>query len=443
MLARMEQVAPIQTPGPAREADPHPAARAALQRPAWRRWGLWILGPVLLAGLALAWRWWRGPAVPMVPVSRQALTESLAATGRLRAPARIELAAEVAGTVAQVLVREGQSVRAGDVLVALQDREARAALLQAQAAEREAAGRVQQLSGVSAPLAQQTVLQAQAGWQVAQREHGRVSELVEKGFFAPQRLDEAKRALGVAVSALTSAQLQAREGQEAELMLAQARWAQARAAVRLNQARLERLSIRSPVPGRVLSRGVEPGAMAQPGRVMLVLAEAGPMHIDLSIDERHVPMLRLGLSARAVADAYPDQPFEVLLCEIAPAIDADRGAIQVRLCPPQAISFLRPEMTVSAELVGARREAALVLPTALIREAEKSAPWVLVLRRGRAQRQSIELGLTGAGRSEILSGLSEGEQVIAPTQAVLAGERVRLGSPPPAAPAWSPPSFLR
>jgi len=248
----MEQAAPIQTPGPAREADPHPAARAALQRPAWRRWGLWILRPVLLAGLALAWRWWRGPAVPMVPVSRQALTESLAATGRLRAPARIELAAELAGTVAQVLVREGQSVRAGDVLVALQDREARAALLQAQAAEREAAGRVQQLSGVSAPLAQQTVLQAQAGWQVAQREHGRVSELVEKGFFAPQRLDEAKRALDVALSALTSAQPQAREGQEAELMLAQARWAQARAAVRLSQARLERLSIRSPVPGRVL-----------------------------------------------------------------------------------------------------------------------------------------------------------------------------------------------
>ena len=443
MLAFMEETGPTQTPSPAFEAEQRPAAHSLWLRTAGRRWGLWLLLPVLLAAMAVSWRWWRGPAVTVVTVTRQALTESVAATGRLRAPARIDLAAELAGTVAQVWVREGQRVRAGEVLVALQDGEARAALLQAQAAESEALGRLQQQTGVSALLAQQTVLQAQAAWQAAQREHGRVSELVERGFFAPQRLDEAKRALDVAASALTSAQLQAREGQGAEGVLAQARLAQARAAVRLARARLERLSIRSPAPARVLSRDVEPGAMAQPGRVMLVLAEAGPMHIQLSIDERHVPMLRLGMRAWAVADAYPDQVFEVRLCEMAPAIDAERGSIQVRLCLLEAPDFLRPEMTVSAELIGARRAAALVLPSAVIREADKSSPWVLVLRRGRAQRQRVELGLTGSGHSEILKGLQEGERVIAPTQGVLPGDRVRPGPPPAAAPAWSPPSFLR
>jgi len=65
-----------------------------------------------------------------------------------------------------------------------------------------------------------------------------------------------------------------------------------------------------------------------------------------------------------------------------------------------------------------RRESALVLPTSLVREADKSAPWVLVLREGRAQRVSVQLGLSGVGRSEILKGLAEGDLVIAPPGAV-------------------------
>jgi HlyD family secretion protein len=412
----------------------------------WTGLGLWI-GAALLA-IALVWallRWWQGPAVPVVAVTRQTLVESVAATGRLQAPARIEVAAELAGTVAQVRVREGQTVAAGDLLMSLQDAEARAALLQAQAAEREAAGRVQQQTGVSAPLARQSVLQAQAAWWAAQREHGRVSELVSQGFFAPQRLDEARRALDVAGSVLASAQLQAQaqEGPGVEVVLAQAKLAQAQANVGLARARLERLYIRSPVPAHVLSREVEPGAMAQPGRVLLVLAEAGPMHIELSIDERHLPMLRLGMPARALADAYPEQPFDVRLCEIAPAIDAERGSIRVRLCLQSAPEFLRPEMTVSAELIGGRREATLVLPTSVVREADKSAPWVLVLRQGRAQRVAVQLGLSGTGGSEILKGLAEGDLVIAPTEGVLVGDRVRPGPRRAAAPTWSVPSFMR
>lgn len=410
------------------------------------RRGLWLGLSLLLLALPFAlMRWWQGPSVPVVAVTRQTLLESVAAAGRLQAPARIEMAAELAGTVAQVLVREGQLVGAGDLLLSLQDAEARAVLLQAQAAEAEAASRVRQQAGLSAPLARQSVLQAQAGWWAAQREHGRIQELVAQGFFAPQRLDEAQRALEVAASVLASAELQAQaqEGPGVEAALAQARLAQAQANVRLAGARLERLLIRSPVSARVLNRQVEPGAMAQPGRVLLVLAEAGAMHIEVSIDERHLSMLRLGMPAWAVADAYPDQPFEVYLCEIAPAIDADRGSVRVRLCLQNRPEFLRPEMTVSAELIGDRREATLVLPTALLREADKPTPWVLVLRQGRAQRVPVQLGLSGMGRCEILKGLNEGDLVIAPTLGVLPGDRVRSAPQKTSVQLRSPPSFLR
>ena len=87
----------------------------------------------------------------MAAVQRQAIVESVVATGRLQAPARIEVGAELAGTVARVSVREGQEVGPGQELIALTDSEARSALAQAQAAVTEAAGKVEQQVDVSAP----------------------------------------------------------------------------------------------------------------------------------------------------------------------------------------------------------------------------------------------------------------------------------------------------
>jgi HlyD family secretion protein len=381
----------------------------------------------------------------MAAVQRQAIVESVVATGRLQAPARIEVGAELAGTVARVSVREGQEVGPGQELIALTDSEARSALAQAQAAVTEAAGKVEQQVDVSAPLAEQVLVQARAAWLAAERDFGRTSELVAEGFFSPQRLDEARRARDVASSAMAAAQLQAQAqtARGVEPALARARLAQAQASAAMARARLDRMRIRSPVAARVLLRQVEPGAMAQPGRVLLVLAQAGAGHIEVSIDERHLHLLSLGMPARALADAYPEQPFEAQVCEIAPAIDPDRGSLVVRLCLPQPPAFLKPDMTISAELIGSRREAALVLPSSAVRDVEKPAPWVLVWRAGRAEKVAVRLGVRGVGSTEILEGLSEGQWVIAPTQAVLPGERVRRGAERGPSAGWPMPSFLR
>lgn len=421
-------------------------ARGPGLRPAWLRWGPWAAGLLIaLLLIALALRWWRGAAVPMVAVQRQAIVESVVATGRLQSPARIEVGAELAGTVTRVSVIEGQEVGPGQELLALADGEARSALAQAQAAVAEAAGKLEQQVVVSSPLAQQVVLQAHAAWLAAESDYSRISELVAQGFFSPQRLDEARRVRDVASSALAAAQLQAQAqtAQGVEPALARARLAQAQASAAMARARLDRLSIRSPVAARVLLRQVEPGAMAQPGRVLVVLAQAGSGHVDVSIDERHLHLLSLGMAARALADAYPDQPFEARVCEIAPAIDADRGSVVVRLCLSEPPSFLKPDMTISAELIGGRREAALILPSSTVRDAEKVEPWVLVWRSGRAEKVPVRLGLRGVGSSEIVQGLSEGEWVIAPTESVLPGERVRRGVARNAAAGWPVPSFMR
>ena len=368
----------------------------------------------------------RGTSVQVVPVLRSDLVQSVVATGRLNAPARIELAAEVTATVLSVQVREGDLVKSGQLLVRLSDAEARAALQQAKAALGEARNRATQQATVSAPVAVQTVVQADAAWRNARNEFRRSEALVAQGFFSQQKLDESRRTLDSAASALQSARLQAEANQPrgVESGLAADRVAQAQAAVQMAEARLARLAITSPVDGVVLVRNVEPGSMAQPSRVLLALA-AGSTRIDAGIDEKHLHMLVLGMPARAVADAYPAQPFDAQLSYIGPAVDLQRGTVEVRLAVPQPPAFLKHDMTVSVALIGANRPGALVLPAAAVREADSAAPWVLALRDHRAVQVPVKLGLRGIGTVEILSGLAEGDLAIPQTEKALPGDRVR------------------
>lgn len=388
----------------------------------------WILAAVAFALLVTGGLLFqqRGTPVQAVPVLRSALVQSVVATGRLNAPARIELAAEVTATVQSVLVREGDRVKSGQLLVRLSDAEARAALQQAQAALGEARNRAAQQTKVAAPVAAQTLLQAEAAWRNAELEFQRAQDLVAQGFFSQQKLDEARRTLDTTASTMQSARLLAEANQPRgiESGLATDRVAQALAAVQIAEARLARLAITSPVDGVVLSRHVEPGSMAQPSRVLLALA-AGNIRIDAAIDEKNLHILVLGMPARAVADAYPTQSFEAQLSYIGPAVDPQRGTVEVRLALPQPPTFLKPDMTVSVELIGENRPAALVLPAAAVREADSASSWVLALKNHRAVRVPVTLGLRGIGTVEIVSGLTAGDLAIPQTEKALPGDRVR------------------
>ena len=394
------------------------------------RWTVWAL--VALAAGA-AWLWRSGPSserVAVVPVVRSAIAQSVVATGRLNAPARLDIAAEVTAQVLAVPVRAGDTVKAGELLLRLADDEAQASLQQAQAALAEAQARLRQQASVGSPVASQAVVQAQAAFDAARREHGRTRELVTQGFFAQQKLDDATRLLDTARSALTSARVQAEANLPGgvERSLASARVDQASAQVALAQVRLARLRLVSPLDAVVLSRQVEPGSTAQPGRVLLTLAASGGLRVEAAIDEKHLRLLALGMAARAVADAYPGQPFDARLTYIAPAVDPQRGTVEVWLDVTAPPAFLKPDMTVSVELVGGARSDALVLPSSAVRDADSQAPWVLVLRGEQAVRQPVSLGLRGVGSVEITKGLGAGDEAIPQTEKALPGDRVRRGN---------------
>lgn len=387
------------------------------------------VGALALLSLAWAWRNWEGPAARWQQAQPRDLVRTVVASARVQAPHRVELGAQLTGTVRQVLVEEGQSVSAGQLLLSLESSEAQANWQAADLAVQQAEARLRQLREVQAPAARETERQAQANLAQIRAQHARQADLFRQGFIGQAALDEASRALQVAEAQARSAALQRQSGdpQGADLALAQSTLAQARASALAAKARLDYMSLKSPVAGVIVNRGVEPGQVVQAGKVLLLLAPGGASELVAQIDERNLGLLQPGQPALASADAYAEQRFEAKVSEISPGVDAQRGSVEVKLAVPKPPAYLRQDMTVSVEIEVARRPQALSLPVEAVLQVDSSQPWVWVLDADdRLQRRELRLGLRAGGLVEVLQGLKAGERVLlAPDQRWKPGQHIR------------------
>ena len=399
-----------------------------------RRWLAWALGAVvLLAAVAMGAATLRGPQVDALVVQSAPLVRTLQFSARVATLSRVDVGSTVTGRVAQVRVMEGTQVRQGDVLVQLESDELRAALAQAVAAERQAKARLEGLRSTGRTAAQAARAQADASLQAASASLARVQQLVAEGFYSPAQLDEARRAVDVARAQQlgAQAQLQATADAGTEVAQAQAQLALAQAATVAAQARLAQTTLVAPADARVLVREVEPGQIVQPGKALLSLALAGPTQLVAQVDERFLEQLQLGQPAWVVADAFAAQRFAARVLSIAPAVDAQRGAIEVKFSIEQAPAFLREDMTLSVEVETARRERTLVLPQAALRgPAGGDQASVLVLQDGRAQVRNVRLGLRTLDAVEVLGGLKESDTVLRGHASLQDGQRVRARTVP-------------
>jgi len=155
------------------------------------------------------------------------------------------------------------------------------------------------------------------------------------------------------------------------------------------------------------------------------MASDGDERLVFHPDERNLALIALGQKARAAADAFPQDVFDAEVSYIAPAVDAQRGSIEVRLRVPTPPSFLRPDMTVSVDLTVAQKQQVLSVPREAIRGVGTAAPWVLEVEGGHAVRRDVKLGIVGDGAIEIQRGLREGAEVVVGTATVAPGKRVR------------------
>lgn len=352
------------------------------------RWIALLLVLALIGGgVALALR---SAQTEVLVVQPGPLLRTLQFSARVATLSRVDVGSTLTGRVEQVRYREGAQVRRGEVLIRLETEELRAALGQAEAAER----------------------QAEATLKVARATLARAEQLVKQSFYSAAQMDEAQRAVDVAVAQQVSA----------------------RAAVVAARARLEQARIEAPADARVLARTVEPGQIVQPGKALMSLALAGPTQLLAQVDERFLDQLQVGQRAMVVADAFPAERFAARVLSIAPVVDPQRGAIEVKFTlEQQPPAFLREDMTLSVEVETGRRERALVVPLAAVRSqgADERAT-VLVVHEGRVQERAVRLGLRTLDAAEVLDGLAAGE-------AVLLGRALKPGTHvQPQAVAWQP-----
>jgi HlyD family secretion protein len=398
-----------------------------------RALGWWVAGLSAAGGLAyFGYAHWLGPQISLEPVVQSTLVHTIVASGRVETAHRINLGAQITGTVRAVMVAEGQAVKRGQLLLEMDSSDLQANLAQATAAEQLAASNLRLLSELKQPLADQAVAQAQLNVRSAQRNAARAQELYAQGFYGAAATEEAQRALDLAQTQVTIAahQRASLQAQGAETASAQAAWRQAQAASQTAQARLRYSRISAPVDGIVMARNVEAGDGVQPGKVLLVVSPQGAMQLVLQIDEKNLKWLHAGQTAVASADAFAEQKFAAQVAFINPAVDPQRGAIEVRLDVPDAVAQLRQDMTVSVDIEVARKPQALHIPLAALHDANQAAPWVLLLRDGRALRQAVVPGLQAQGRVEIVSGLQAGDRLVPVAQsAVHEGDRVRQALP--------------
>ena len=390
---------------------------------------------VLLAGLA-AWWFKRVPVVPALSLQASTLVRSLQFSGRVATLSRVDVGSTLTGRVARVMVTEGAQVKQGDVLVRLESDELRAVLAQALAGEREAGARLAGLRSTGRSSAQAGVVQADSVLRAAQAELRRTQDLVVRGFLSPARLDEAQRAAAVAQAQQTSARAQrsANADEGVDVAQAQAQLALAGSAAAAARARLAQTLLTAPADARVLTRTVEPGQIVQPGRALLSLALAGPLQLVAQVDERFLEQLQVGQPATVLADAFPDQRFAARVQSIAPVVDAQRGAIELKFSlSQQAPAFLREDMTLSMQVETGRREAALAVPVAaLLGDVSAATGVVRVERQGRVEERQVRLGMRTLDAAEVLDGLAVGDLVLL-GNAPAPGQRVRADISSPAA----------
>jgi len=342
------------------------------------------------------------------------LTQTVVASGRVITPQRIIIAAETIGRVNLIPVLEGQTVKRGQLLIQLNDQDERASLAQATATVKQAEAKLRQLREVALPAASQNLKQAQTNVEQARKQYERTRDLKARGFISQAQLDEAKRNYDVISSQVSAARLQVETNRPAgsDLALASAAVAQANASLHLAQVKLNENAILAPADGTLISRSVESGDVVQPGKELMVLAANGETQILVQLDEKNLAKIALGQKVLGSADAYADQSFDAVVSYINPAIDATRGAVEVKMKVIKPPAYLRQDMTVSVDIETAHRSNALVIPAGALHDASSNAPWVLVVRNNYTVKQPVKLGLRGDDSIEVLSGLKAGEAVI-------------------------------
>ena len=347
------------------------------------------------------------PAITVTPVTRRVLRDTAIVTGMIGPVEQVQVAPQVEGQQIEALLAEvGDSVQAGQVLARLST--ASLTLQKTQLAASLAAAR----AAIAQSEAQ--MLEAQAAADEANRAAERTLKLKDQGSASQVALDKANAA-AVSGNARAAIAVQALESTKANLALVEAQLANV-------ELSLSRTEVKAPVAGEITARNAQVGAIASAaGQPMFSLIRDGALELRADVAEGDLLPLAAGQTA-SLTLAGSNAPRSGTIRLVEPSIDAvtRMGRARITLDAPQGI---RSGMFAEATVLVAERET-LAVPISAIGTA-KGQTTVLKVTGDMAARVPVQTGIRAEGWVEILSGLAEGDLIVAKAGAfVRDGDRI-------------------
>jgi len=372
-----------------------------------------------VAAVSIAASFARKPEIEVRAESAQveSIKNTISTNGKIEPADNFEAHASAPAIVKRVYVREGEQVKAGQLLVQLDDAEARSAAAHAQAQLRAAEA---DIAAVGRGGTQEEVLTTESGLakaktelDAAQRNLEEMKKLQEKGSASASEVREAETHFHAAqadVSLMESKQHRRYSSPEISKVKAEA--SDARAAYDAAEELLKNLNIRAPRAGTVYSVPLRQGSFANPGDLLVQVAQLGKMQVRAFVDEPEIGKLSLGQKVIASWDALPGRTWEGTVTHV-PSTVVTRGTRNVGelICTIDNSDLkLLPNVNVNVLITTAKEDNALTVSREAIYQ-ENGKRYVYTVEGGRLRRQEVQTGISSLTRVEIKKGLQAGVKI--------------------------------
>ena len=369
----------------------------------------------------------------------------LTATGYIIAAHKIEVASKVNGRVLSISVDKGDKVKAGQILVRLEDDEYQAQVTQYRGSLANLTARLDELQNGSRPEEisrdKADVEQAKSDMENSKITLDRTKQLVGEGVLAKQALDDAQAKYDGAAAHVSSLQrtldlavIGTRKEQIAQI---RGQIEQARGALAYAQTQLDNTVIKAPVTGTILDRNVEKGEFITTGFVgdkgakgyIVTMADLNDLQVELDIPQSDFPKLGPKQKGSITTDAYPDKKYEGYVEQVSPEADRSKATVQVKVQVAHPDELLRPDMNATVAFYNdapantpETKKQVVIIPATAVHNGS-----VFVVFDGHAKKRSVSTGGSTSKGVMVESGLVGGEQLIIGSEGELKdGEKVAV-----------------
>ena len=356
----------------------------------------------------------------LAKVERGDLAKSVVATGKIEPITKVEVKSKASGIVQKLLVDYGEKVKKDQVLAELDKEEILAqvnqqkASLQAAEAAARAADADMQRAKVDAEGPDVPMLK---------RAYERAQKMSKDGVVSDSALDDAQKNYELALNKqqLGKANL---VSATAKLKQAEAQVAQAQALLEQKEKEYHNSTIVSPIDGVVLSRDVEVGTavssilvLGSSATLVMTLGDTREVYVKGKVDESDIGKVYLGQPARIKVESYKDRTFSGKVTKISPmGVEKDNvTTFEVRVSIDNSKGELKSQMTANAEILLEEHKGILMVPEgALIYDKDRKASVEIPEPNAKDGRKKLDVtvGISNGSKTELLSGLKEGQQVI-------------------------------